>query len=83
MKKVVLAVGWFFVVAGFAQMYQAGQMVVSLPVDPSVANMDLVAQREMIFDAGGYGLLVGVIVLAASYVASAIDRLGLRLDRPE
>lgn len=64
-------VGWFLVLAGLAQMIFAGQMSVSLPAS-DVANLDLIAQRHMVFNGGGFAFLAGIIALAAVHVAKAV-----------
>lgn len=64
--------GWFLVVAGLAQMIFAGQMSVTVSAYEDIANIDLVAQRHMVFNGGGFAFLAGIVALAAAHVAKAV-----------
>lgn len=63
--------GWVLVVLGVAQMIFAGQMDVSAPGYADMANIDLIAQRHMVFNGGGFAFVAGVVALAAAHVAKA------------
>lgn len=64
--------GWVLVVVGVAQMIFAGQMSVTLTDYGDVANLDLIAQRHMVFNGGGFAFVAGIVSLAAAHVAKAV-----------
>lgn len=65
--------GWVLVAAGIIQMAIAGGMSVSLPNYSDTANLDLIAQRAMVFQGGGFAFVSGVIALAAARIAKTIQ----------
>jgi hypothetical protein len=74
MKRILIG-GVFLLVAGIAQMIGAGAMDVTTPADPSIANTDLMLQREMYFIGGGFAFIAGVILLAAERVCAHLRRI--------
>jgi hypothetical protein len=69
-----LLVGWVLIVAGVVQMLFAADMTVSLPESPDVANMDLVAQRLLMFLGGGFAFLAGVAWVGVTHIVRAIAK---------
>lgn len=73
--KRILAAGLVLLVLGILQMVGAGAMDVTTPADRSIANTDLMLQREMYFLGGGFAFLAGVILLAAERICAHLRRI--------
>jgi hypothetical protein len=65
-------VGWILIVLGVGLMLIAGEMDVTSPADPSIANTDLMEQRLLMFIGGAATFLAGVIGLGVERLRSAL-----------
>lgn len=67
--------GYVLLALGVGQMVAAAAMNVTLAEQPSVANNDLMFQRELYFLGGGFAFLAGVITLGVDRICRLLGEL--------